>query len=380
MQPVSTHVEQGGGNVGEMGWRPLLGRIAALWAQTIGAIVSSDIENGYLLKTRLVEAVIKWGGIDVGRMGPQEERLHDPQPDQKPNHRHQHRTRRRVPHLLGFFIALAWRERILPFLYDHGILIRTHQRLRPQQPAPFPAHYVLPYASTEQLIHEQITTPPAGLQQRPPFHANLSDEFPLRPPPPQRNATPGPSGTRQTPMPPPSSSKLETNDRDLRARYEQFPPPTYDPADIPPPERALLPIQPRPIMGFPTLPPGRIFIRPAMGEDPWPTDDSSDDDAPWNHPAPDANQLLPPQQFILIDSDDEDLDALEPPQSDLDVPESVSDVARTLSPPPRPLAFTYRSPTDPLNLDGPDFEWNELSAVDILILGPHRTAAWELHQ
>ncbi|PBK73354.1 hypothetical protein ARMSODRAFT_952387 [Armillaria solidipes] len=68
-RPVGALVERGGGNVGEMGWRPLSGRIAALWAQIIGAIVSSDIENGYSLKTRLVEAVVKWGGIDVGGMG-----------------------------------------------------------------------------------------------------------------------------------------------------------------------------------------------------------------------------------------------------------------------------------------------------------------------
>ncbi|SJK98090.1 uncharacterized protein ARMOST_01347 [Armillaria ostoyae] len=68
-RPVGVLVEQGGGNVGEMGWRPLSGGIAALWAQTIGVIASSDIENGYSLKTRLVEAVVEWGGIDVGGMG-----------------------------------------------------------------------------------------------------------------------------------------------------------------------------------------------------------------------------------------------------------------------------------------------------------------------
>ncbi len=61
-QPVGVLVEQRGGNVGEMGWRPLSGGIAALWAHTIGAIVSGDIENGYSLKTRLVEAVVGWEG------------------------------------------------------------------------------------------------------------------------------------------------------------------------------------------------------------------------------------------------------------------------------------------------------------------------------
>ncbi|SJK97316.1 uncharacterized protein ARMOST_00568 [Armillaria ostoyae] len=242
--------------------------------------------------------------------------------------------------------------------------------------APFPTHYILPYADSEQSVLQPILAPEARLQQRPTFLANSSDEFPLRAPPPQRNATPGPSSTRQTPTPPPSSPKLEANDWDLQARYERFPPPAYDPTNLPPPERALIPIQPRPIMGFPTCPTQRIFIRPAPGR--FPDDYSSDDDVPWNHTASPAHELPPSNQFIIISSDDEDLDTLEPLQSDPDVPESVSTNSRTPSPPPRPLAFTYRDPSDPLNLDGPDFEWNELSAVDILILGPHHSAAWEL--
>ncbi len=45
-----------------MGWRPLSGGIAGLWVQTIGAIVSSDTENRYSLKTGLVEAVVGWEG------------------------------------------------------------------------------------------------------------------------------------------------------------------------------------------------------------------------------------------------------------------------------------------------------------------------------
>ncbi len=44
-RPVSVLVEQGGGNVGGMGWRPLSGGIAALWTQTICAIVSGDLET-----------------------------------------------------------------------------------------------------------------------------------------------------------------------------------------------------------------------------------------------------------------------------------------------------------------------------------------------
>ncbi|SJL01321.1 uncharacterized protein ARMOST_04641 [Armillaria ostoyae] len=281
--------------------------------------------------------------------------------------------------LLGFFVALAWRERILPWLYKHGILIPP-QQLRPQRPAPFPAHYILPHTSTEQLLHEQEMIPP-GIQQRTVYRSNSSDEFPPRSPPPQRNATPGPSGTRHTPTPPPDSPEPQANNRDLRARFEQFPPPPYDPNDLPPPERALLPIQPRPIMGFPTLPPRWIFIRPANDNDPWPDNSSSDDDAPRNRHAPSADQLPPPQQFITITTDDEDdLDDLEPLNSEPDIPESVSSgrSSRTPSPPPCPLAFTYRGTTDLLNIDTIDYKWNELAAVDILILGPHRATAWEL--
>ncbi|SJL11307.1 uncharacterized protein ARMOST_14710 [Armillaria ostoyae] len=279
--------------------------------------------------------------------------------------------------LLGFFVALAWRERILPFLYRHGVLITPLQRLRPQPPAPFPAHYILPYASTEQLLHEPIVETTTGLQQRTPHRTDSVDNLPPRTPPPQRNATPGPSSTRQTPTPPPSSPEPEANDQDLRARYEQFPPPAYDPTNLPPPERALLPVQPRPIMGFPTLPAGRIFIRPAANNDPWP---DSDDDEAGDHRAPPAHRLPPPERFILIDSDNEDLDALDPPRSDNGIPDDVSNGSRPPSPAPRPLALTYVGREDPLNINGPDFEWNELSAIDILILGPHRVAAWELRR
>ncbi|KAK0218410.1 hypothetical protein EDD85DRAFT_797788 [Armillaria nabsnona] len=68
--PVSVLIEQGGGNVGGMGlWRPLSGGIAALWTQTICAIISGNLENGYFFKTGPVKAIIKWGGIDVGGMG-----------------------------------------------------------------------------------------------------------------------------------------------------------------------------------------------------------------------------------------------------------------------------------------------------------------------
>ncbi|KAK0216564.1 hypothetical protein EDD85DRAFT_798362 [Armillaria nabsnona] len=73
-QPVSVLIEQGGGNVeaiiewegidvGEMGQgylnQPLSGSMAPLWAQTVGAIIPTVLENGDSAKTGLVEAVIE---------------------------------------------------------------------------------------------------------------------------------------------------------------------------------------------------------------------------------------------------------------------------------------------------------------------------------
>ncbi|SJL14675.1 uncharacterized protein ARMOST_18140 [Armillaria ostoyae] len=98
------------------------------------------------------------------------------------------------------------------------------------------------------------------LQSRATYPPNSSDEFPQRnEAPPPRNVTPGPSGTRHTPTPPSSPTPEEANDRDLRARYDRFPPPEYDPNDLPPPERALLPVRPRALMANP-IAPQRIFI------------------------------------------------------------------------------------------------------------------------
>ncbi|SJL06854.1 uncharacterized protein ARMOST_10196 [Armillaria ostoyae] len=103
-------------------------------------------------------------------------------------------------------------------------------------------------------------------------------------------------GTPLCPLPrPPQKRTTETYGLTTTASP---PPPAYDPTNLPPLERALLPIQPCPIMGFPTAP------------------THSEDDTPWNHPAPTAHQLPPPTQFILISSDNEDLDHLTPPNSD----------------------------------------------------------------
>ncbi|SJL04336.1 uncharacterized protein ARMOST_07702 [Armillaria ostoyae] len=81
------------------------------------------------------------------------------------------------------------------------------------------------------------------------------------------------------------------NNRDLRARYDSFPPPAYDPASFPPLERALVPIHPCPIMGFPTMPAQHIFIQPPSRG--FPDDSSSEDDMPWNRAAPPAHHLPP---------------------------------------------------------------------------------------
>ncbi|SJL16291.1 uncharacterized protein ARMOST_19811 [Armillaria ostoyae] len=220
------------------------------------------------------------------------------------------------------FIMLVWRDTILEYLYRHGILIPARQ-LRPQQPAPFPLHYILPYTATGSTVDQLLLAPEPELQQRRPYHPNSLDKFPLRATPPRRNATPGPSGTRHTPSPPPLPTP-EANDRDLWACYDSFLPPTYNPTNLPPPEWALVPIQPCPIMGYPTAPAQRIFIQPPTRQFPH-DDNSSEDDPPWNNPTPPANQLPHLYQFITIDSNDEDLDALTPPISEPDVPESVSD-------------------------------------------------------
>ncbi|PBK61426.1 hypothetical protein ARMSODRAFT_665322 [Armillaria solidipes] len=70
MQPVGALVEQGGGNVRGMGM------MAAVVGRDIGTVVSShcrhrlsDLENGDLLKTGLVEVAVQWGGIDVAARG-----------------------------------------------------------------------------------------------------------------------------------------------------------------------------------------------------------------------------------------------------------------------------------------------------------------------
>ncbi|SJL04702.1 uncharacterized protein ARMOST_08072 [Armillaria ostoyae] len=260
--------------------------------------------------------------------------------------------------LFTALIILTWREDILHYLYRHGLLLRPRRR---QSPRPFPLHYVLPYANSDATMDRPILEE-QRVQTHAPYPSNASDELP--PQPPQRNATPGPSNTRHTPSPPSTPAPEEANDRDLRARYENFPPPEYDPNDLPPPERALLPVRPRPVMAEPRAPAQRIFIRPPA--DPWPTDSSSDEDGGFFGAVArrrDAGHL------ITITTDDEnDLDALELPLPDDDGDDSILHL-----PPPR-------RPDDPLNADGLDYEWPSLEDVDREILGPERSLAWDIRR
>ncbi|SJL16255.1 uncharacterized protein ARMOST_19775 [Armillaria ostoyae] len=260
--------------------------------------------------------------------------------------------------LLTALIVLTWREAILRYLYRHGLLVRPRRR---ESPRPFPLHYVLPYANSNATMARPILEE-QRLQTRPPHTSNNSDELP--PQPPQRNATPGPSNTRHTPSPPPSPASEEIDIGDLRARYENFPPPEYDPDDLPPPERPLLPVRPRPLMEEPRAPAQRIFIRPPTN--PWPADESSDEG---NGFFGAVARRRDAERVITITTDDEnDLDALELPFPDDDGDDSILHL-----PPPR-------RPDDPLNADGLDYEWPSLENVDREILGPERSLAWEIRR
>ncbi|SJL18529.1 uncharacterized protein ARMOST_22122 [Armillaria ostoyae] len=154
------------------------------------------------------------------------------------------------------------------------------------------------------------------------------------------------------PLPPPPPE--EANDRDLRACYDSFPPPEYDPNDLPPPERALLPIRPHPLLAEPHAPPQRILIRAPVGQ--FPSDDSDESNGGFLGAVARRRDT---ERVITITTDDEDdLDALELPLPDDDGDESILHL-----PPPR-------RPDDPLNADGLDYKWPELEDVDRQILGP----------
>ncbi|SJL16147.1 uncharacterized protein ARMOST_19666 [Armillaria ostoyae] len=264
--------------------------------------------------------------------------------------------------LLTTLIVLTWREQIVEYLYRHGILLRPRRRRQP--PAPFPLHYIVPYAHSRSTMDRPILEE-QRLQSRAPYPPNSSDEFPPRAQAePPRNATPGPSNTRHTPSPPSSPAPEEANDRDLRAHYDRFPPPEYDPNDLPPPERALIPLRPRPLLAALRAPPERIFIRAPTGQ--FPDGSSSESDGGFYGA---VARRRDPERVITITTDDENnLNALELPLPDDDGDDSVLHL-----PPPR-------RPDDPLNPDGLNYEWPALEDVDRQILGPERTLAWEIRR
>ncbi|PBK68815.1 hypothetical protein ARMSODRAFT_1019399 [Armillaria solidipes] len=199
------------------------------------------------------------------------------------------------------------------------------------------------------------------------YPPNSSDEFPPQRAEPPRNATPGPSNVPRT-----LSPTLEANNGDLQARYKQFPPSAYDPNNLPSPEQAMVPVRPRPIMAFPSAPSERIVIRPPPDAFPPMSPAArrmiaSSDSRPQHQDTPRfAPALWPtgrfPERTITIHTDDEE---------DPDVPHSISGSSSNPSPPPR-------SPSDPLNPNGLDYEWPDLSTVDREILGPQHSQAWEL--
>ncbi|PBK64751.1 hypothetical protein ARMSODRAFT_1023011 [Armillaria solidipes] len=164
-------------------------------------------------------------------------------------------------------IVIAWQRPIQNFLHQYGILAAQQPN-----PRPFPLHYVLPYQGTGSTVDQPLVSSSAQEARRRGYPAPPSDEsLPSREEP--RNATPGPSNVPRTPSPTPTM-----NDRDIRARYESFPPPPYDPTNLPTPKRALAPIRSRPLGHFAPFPtrPQRIIIHAPI---PWPDESSSEEDA-----------------------------------------------------------------------------------------------------
>ncbi|KAK0438806.1 hypothetical protein EV421DRAFT_1970150 [Armillaria borealis] len=272
--------------------------------------------------------------------------------------------------LLTALLVLRYREPL-----EQLLRIQRH----PQRPAPFPLHYVIPYAEPVrgqtmtnmepvELAQEQLDGP----HRRRLTSTNSSDEFLLRAREP-RNATPGPSNVPRTPSPPVSLISAMELERNLWIDGEIEPPPDYTPAPIPrAPQRLLLPerarirvLVPHPRFSTATRP-----IRPPTPRAPFPDDASSSDsdihDVPHtarrtvnalrsNNPdTPDPSQ---PETIIIHDDDpngpDPFLDALPHPPQD---------------------------PNDVFNVNSHDYEWPALSNRDIHLLGPHQTEAWELRR
>ncbi|PBK62298.1 hypothetical protein ARMSODRAFT_1024914 [Armillaria solidipes] len=158
------------------------------------------------------------------------------------------------------YIVVTWQQPILQYLRRYRILTPIQQ-----QPRPYPLHYGSG-TTMEPLVPEEQNARRRGYPAPPSDDSLLSREEP-------RNATPGPSNVPRTPSP-----ALTANDRDIRARYEEFPPPPYDPHDLPTPERALAPIHSCRLGHFAPFPtqPQRIHICAPI---PCPSESSDKEDA-----------------------------------------------------------------------------------------------------
>ncbi|PBK78700.1 hypothetical protein ARMSODRAFT_968768 [Armillaria solidipes] len=161
---------------------------------------------------------------------------------------------------------------------------------------------------------------------------------------------------------------------------------------------------------FMAFPSACIRVRPLPGHFPSPEFSSSEDDAvnPFR-PTPCASELPASDRFIIIHTNDEDtiehlVDQALDNEGGPDFPISVSSGSNRSNSPipddalpfpnstndecprspdrvPTPdLVDRYRGIEDPLNIHGPDYEWNSLSPVDRRILRPHHTMAWEIRR
>ncbi|SJL18929.1 uncharacterized protein ARMOST_22531 [Armillaria ostoyae] len=90
------------------------------------------------------------------------------------------------------------------------------------------------------------------------------------------------------------------------------------------------------------------------------------------HPHDHPTSPLPPGQWLSSDSNTKNPFTLR--QRRIEPLREVIIIHDSPSPPPVPP----RANDNPLNPNGPDYEWPILSAVDRQILGPHRSQAWEL--
>ncbi|SJL13287.1 uncharacterized protein ARMOST_16727 [Armillaria ostoyae] len=199
--------------------------------------------------------------------------------------------------------------------------LRRILRIRPLTPPPvLPGHYVLPYQQPRPLLEPvgQIHAPTP--QRRTTYVHSSSDEHL-----PPRNATPGPSNVPRTPPPAYDPAEAEEYGRFLRLVFRS---PTPD----------------LPLITIPDSPEG-----PAVTLLPESHTTTLRPQTPVSHPPLPRN--LPPGRISF------DLPAHLCPLPDSNSESDSSDYGGN-----EPVA--EREDDDPLNPNGPDFEWPELDAVD----------------